>query len=285
MPNRTTANTTATAPVAKASGSPVSRVTAKTATKRMLRNSMLIATMPPGTQPRSRMRLEMPWRSRSRPADGDRRLDRPDDRIPRRARRLADLERVPGVDAAVPDQRQHVGDEEDEGEGVEPGAGARLQRFIDHVDADVAAVQQGVAAGQQVGHGREVDRRLVAPAGGPAEHRARHHLVEHREGDGDDGEAPEQPRPFVEAVDPVAEALEGAFGRAVRCVLPGSAASSLTRSARGPSARRPANRRRAWRADPSSTSLPRSCAPARGPCASPRRPSGSARCPWPSAPS
>ena len=46
MPNRTTANTTATAPVAKASGSPVRRVTAKTATKRMLRNSMLIATCP-----------------------------------------------------------------------------------------------------------------------------------------------------------------------------------------------------------------------------------------------
>ena len=31
-------------------------------------------------------------------------------------------ERVPGVGAADPDQGQHVGDEEDEGEGVEAGA-------------------------------------------------------------------------------------------------------------------------------------------------------------------
>ena len=70
MPNRTTAKTTATAPVAKASGSPVSRVTAKTATKRMLRNSMLIARRAPGRPAEVAERFEMPCSSSSRPAAG-----------------------------------------------------------------------------------------------------------------------------------------------------------------------------------------------------------------------
>ena len=69
-PNSATANTTATAPVAKASGSPVSSVTAKMATNRMLRNSMLIAPCPPGAQPMSRIRLATPCSRSSRPAAG-----------------------------------------------------------------------------------------------------------------------------------------------------------------------------------------------------------------------
>ena len=140
--------------------------------------------------------------------DGYCHLDRPDRRVPRRAGALRLQERAPGHFRADPDQRADINGETDEADHVGHPLGGRAEHPVDQVDAHMPALQQGIAAAQQIGDGRQIDRRLVGPDGCLAEQTARDHLVEDGDRDDDDGCAPEPGDPGVEPVDRRTEARE-----------------------------------------------------------------------------